>query len=635
MNLFTASLNTANTSLDTGLDVIFKNVPNGALPIGLNGGAWAVLNGVAKNTPVEGPNLLTDGSLENWTNNDLDDWVETVNGASIVTQDQAEERTGASCARVAIDSSGNSVRVGQVAAKAIGDFIISRMYSKATPTDGAIRLNNRDNLNSVYNKNETNVYAERNLVSLVKDANGTTDFESFGNPNDVFYVDDLETRVLDKQSIFFFTEDRGNLQRTKAYVLPEDGTISGVLVNADTGDANTMQNYLLLVKVGTTNPQVYLWKVVGGVPSQVVAQTIDENVVNGLVELRQTAETTYQIYFNGILQGPEQTIVEPTINNNGYHGVIQTHANSSIEAFCCRNNTDVSDDIDNEIYGFQRSRFNVTVVDEIDEFSKYLSAGDIMNLPINGDFTFADGHPGFSLIKKGTEFDEIIIRCNGTFLRGGTHTFRFNNDQEYIRLYDYHGRDYTITGISRTDCWAVFLYRGTLFSDGPIHLDSYKTRGGGQHQDWYCEGDGTGIGADTVDGFEDWNVKGHYYYRCKTRTFNNGLSGPYNNGHGFEVYAAEIGEFCEDIIWDECEDDGSRVGFSCEGGGAGEGTGTAVQVNHVNIQAIDCKSINNEIAECGAVFNGHLQVTAGTLQTRITDLSSEFAFALDGQITEI
>ncbi|MCK5642403.1 MAG: carbohydrate binding domain-containing protein, partial [Gammaproteobacteria bacterium] len=79
--------------------------------------AFFIDSGVTKT----GTEQLIDGGLENWTGNDLDDWIETVSGSSVITDETTIKHGGAHSCKATIDGAGNNVGIYQSINYVIGE----------------------------------------------------------------------------------------------------------------------------------------------------------------------------------------------------------------------------------------------------------------------------------------------------------------------------------------------------------------------------------------------------------------------------------------------------------------------------------------------------------------------------------
>lgn len=207
-----------------------------------------------------------------------------------------------------------------------------------------------------------------------------------------------------------------------------------------------------------------------------------------------------------------------------------------------------------------------------------------MSLAAGGTYTIAAGQTGLTGLPSGSASLRTRVHGNGATIEGGQIGVLFNS-QSYVDYHDLICANQTNVGVycSAGSPSNIRFYSVTAYSNQASYIDTWKLQN--QHSDIYVNGCTAGPntdGLDTADGFEVWGPAQRVTFEdCISHGHQRG--GPdANNGHGFEVYAGDAADVCEDITFLNCEAYNCRVGYSCEGG--------PDSVAHVNCLADGCNS---------------------------------------------
>lgn len=201
-----------------------------------------------------------------------------------------------------------------------------------------------------------------------------------------------------------------------------------------------------------------------------------------------------------------------------------------------------------------------------------MQSGDALELAAGGTYTVPIGTNGFDTLAAGTSWRHTTVNGNGATVTqaGSGIPLRLGSSKKFIDF-----NDVNLRATSAAASYVCFLPGATdlIFSDcsfaadGGVFYDVWRTEHGQRITLNRCTVSCTG-GRDNSDGFEMWGA-------CKDIVFNEcevmGLSGGSTQSqHGFEVYAAQVGEIANNVQFNGCTARNCDVGFSNEGGNNGQ-----------------------------------------------------------------
>lgn len=238
------------------------------------------------------------------------------------------------------------------------------------------------------------------------------------------------------------------------------------------------------------------------------------------------------------------------------------------------------------------------------DYIKWVSPGDILSLAAGGSYTLGAAENGFSTLQSGTAARHTIVRGNGATITGGASGINLNA-KAYIDFENLNLREQTDSCVIYDGCDFITHSNCTYGSNANAAMvDILKIFRSDDLTFSDC-GVTASSGGNTLDGFEFWGPCNRIRVtRCTVA----GLSGGGTpDHHGFEVYAGDADDFCDDIIFEACSAANCEVGYSCEGG--------PNAIAHTNIKATNSTATGCDFDAQG-IQGSTLYVTAGTLTNR-------------------
>ena len=211
------------------------------------------------------------------------------------------------------------------------------------------------------------------------------------------------------------------------------------------------------------------------------------------------------------------------------------------------------------------------------------------------------------ILRSGTAGHPTVIQGNGATITGGAYALMFTT-KNYVDVYNLNCIDQTVQSVNITGSSYLNFNNVVAESDANpgVFNDCWKTKNSHHLTFTDCEA-GPCLGADTCDGFEDWDDEDITYNNCIAHGFQNGAE-LLNNGHGFETYAQGVGEICKRVTYNNCHAYDCRVGFSSEGG--------PLSAAHEDIKALNCTTATIDLYDASGIDGATLYVTADTLTSR-------------------
>lgn len=311
----------------TPFDMTFSNYINGALPYPfIVNSAWAVSSGLAVGTPVEGSNLVTNGTFESWSSpTNADSWTEQTAGTSTVNQESSSVHGGTYAVRYDIDGSSSQARVFQGLTLASELFHIVRFWArgsdatpKATFTGTALGMNDHPA------RSLTTSYQEFIANGRTTSANPQIFPDSSSAAGKSVYYDDITLNALTLTSLIAVAEVGRADVITQAYWNIVSYTYAGAISCLDS--ATNPQNFVLAYTNGAT---IRLTKCVAGVYTDLILPTSITYVAGAAVEIRKSG-TSFSLYYNGTIVGSAQTVSDTGIISNTIHGAFNCYSGNTL-----------------------------------------------------------------------------------------------------------------------------------------------------------------------------------------------------------------------------------------------------------------------------------------------------------------
>ena len=301
------------------------------------GGTWTISGNKVVDTPTLGGDVLTDGSLENWTSGtDLTSWTETLSGTSTVNQETSILHGGSNSVKLVTDSSNSSVRIQQTYNHTIGSWyqLMGWVYTESTSKYLQFHLNNNTiNLNVNPGTTWKNYYSEYRATV----ASNYVGYKS-STASESVYGDDLTLKPF-TLSTLFTTINTNSIAGTYSVELtiPTTGWhYAGLAICLNSQDNPTAgiiiyynRSNIIVDKFTETGAWTNLITEAASYSADKVIKA-DVTVASGHVYL--TA------YYDNVQKGSQQDITDAAIINNTYHGLFSTTSTNSFDKFYISNN---------------------------------------------------------------------------------------------------------------------------------------------------------------------------------------------------------------------------------------------------------------------------------------------------------
>ncbi|MBK7179770.1 MAG: hypothetical protein IPH82_21760 [Chloroflexi bacterium] len=389
-------------------EIDFASLDDGYLPAPFVGSTWAIVGGVAVNTPTLGSELLTDPGLEGtYTSGKANALTKT--GSPTLTE-SADAHGGVKAQQFVGVAIANAVYWAAAAATA-GNWYQFSIYGKRTAgTQGnvgmGIYLNAAQPFDSPFRAITSATYTQHKMAIIATSTDLAFRYAARqlgANASDTVIVDDGAYKVITRSTVYTLAEMEA--ADTTVKIQPSaivDGTLFGMVLRASatTDPDNCIYVMLRLNEVIGTIMYISVVKKIGSTYTRVLNETTQTIVSDGWLEARMSGSTV-QIFYNDVQKGSDLTIADAELLDNTIHGMFSTGDNT-IEKFYCGDPVEMSQD-------FAGTSFTNAIAG----YRPIATAWQKANYP-RYDFTFTnyalDGHNSWSnLVRLTTGADLFVI----------------------------------------------------------------------------------------------------------------------------------------------------------------------------------------------------------------------------------
>ena len=299
---------------------------NGALGSRWSGATWSISANQAINTPTLGPELLTDGALENWNSAaDLASWSENKSGSSTINREGTIVHGGSYSCRLDVDASNSAVYPGQNTSLPLGAWVQASawLYASASGKTAKVYLGSL----SGPDLNPGPAWTQYFHTFKVAAANPAFLLSRQTAASASLYWDDASLKALTLAQLFAaLPPSKIDVAAQVVITANPSGCQAGLVINLD-NPANPANFVYAYYSAGL----VKMIKCVAGAYTELVSGSATFGSAKPLKIVK--SGTSYSVYYGGVQIGATQTVNDAGIINNRIHGLFSTHSGITLDAY--------------------------------------------------------------------------------------------------------------------------------------------------------------------------------------------------------------------------------------------------------------------------------------------------------------